>query len=274
MAVIALVSGKSSGVTCSALALALASPRPSLLVEADPAGGTVRAGYLAGEGSAAFGMHRLAAADRQSTLAREFAQHFVSLDRDHTGNRMLLPGLTDPSQAPSLARTWDQIATLLGVMDQSGYDVIIDAGRIIAESETRLSTTAYPTPMLRRADAVLLVVRTTQASITSAAPAVRILREELSHNGTGADALGLLLIEEGSFSSSNVQQELQTPVIGMLAWDPDTADVFTHGNYKRTPKALLRSARTALEGPINELVTRRRVQLRLAGVPAVAGRAS
>ncbi|MFJ8015013.1 hypothetical protein [Streptomyces sp. NPDC096339] len=273
MAVIALVSAKSSGVTCAALALALASPRPSLLVEADPSGGTIRAGYLGGEGSAAVGMHRLAAADRQSTLAREFAQHFVSLDRDLTGNRMLLPGLTDPSQAPSLARTWEQIATLLGVMDQSGYDVIIDCGRFVPESETRLSTTAYPTPLIRQADAVLLVVRTTQVSITSAAPAVRILREELSHNGTGADALGLLLIEEGPFSSSNVQQELQTPAIAMLAWDPVTADVLTHGRFKRTPKALLRSARTA-HGPINELVTRRRIQLRPTTMPTVTGRAS
>ncbi|MFI6688399.1 hypothetical protein [Streptomyces sp. NPDC050485] len=273
MAVIALVSGKSSGVTCSALALALASPKPSLLVEADPAGGTVRTGYLGGEGSAAVGLHRLAAADRQGTLAREFSQHFVSLDRDHSGQRLLLPGLTDPTQAPSLARTWGQIARLLSVMDQAGHDVIIDAGRLVTESETRLSTTRYPAPLLHRADAVLMVVRTTQASIAAAAPAVRVLREELAHHGTGADALGLLLIEEGSFTSSQVQQHLQTPVVGMLAWDADTADVLTHGAYKRMPRTLLRSARTAHQ-TINELVTKRRVQLQPAGVPTVAGRAS
>ncbi|MFI5987013.1 hypothetical protein ACIBEA_39885 [Streptomyces sp. NPDC051555] len=273
MAVIALVSGKSSGVTCSALALTLASPKASLLVEADPAGGTIRTGYLGGEGTAAIGLHRLAAADRQGTLAREFDKHFVSLDREHSGQRLLLPGLTDPTQAASLSRTWEPISRLLNVMDQTGHDVIIDAGRILAESETRLSTTRYPTPLLHRADAVLMVVRTTQASIAAAAPAIRVLREELAHHGTGSDALGLLLIEEGSFNSSQVQQHLQTPVVGALAWDPDSADVLTHGAYKRMPRTLLNSARTA-HGTINELVTRRRVQLQPTGVPMVTGRAS
>ncbi|MGV2915608.1 hypothetical protein [Streptomyces alfalfae] len=273
MAVIALASGKSSGVTCSALALTLSSPKPSLLVEADPAGGTVRTGYLGGEGTAAIGLHRLAAAERQGTLAREFAQHFVSLDREHAGQRLLLPGLTDPTQAPSLGRTWQQIARLLTVMDQAGHDVFVDAGRIVTESETRLSTTRYPTPLLHRADAVLMVVRTTQASIASSAPGMRVLREELARHGTGADALGLLLIEEGSFTSTQVQQTLQAPVVGMLAWDPDTADVLTHGAYKRMPRTLLRSARTA-HSTINELVTKRRVQLQPGGIPTSVGRAS
>jgi hypothetical protein len=273
MSVIALVSGKSAGVTCSALALTLASPKPSLLVEADPAGGTIRAGYLSGEGSAATGLHRLAAADRQGTLAREFSQHFVSLDRDSTGQRLLLPGLTDPTQAAALSRTWEPISRLLNVMDQTGHDVFIDAGRIVTESETRLSTTRYPTPLLHRADAVLMVVRTTQASIAAAAPAVRVLREELGHHGTGSDALGLLLIEEGPFNSSQVQQHLQTPFFGTLAWDADSADVLTHGAYKKMPRTLLRSARIAHHS-INEVVNRRRVQLHPAGMPMVAGRAS
>ncbi|MEV4506704.1 hypothetical protein [Streptomyces klenkii] len=260
MAVIAVASGKSSGVTCSALALALASPRPSLLVEADPAGGTIRAGFLQGEGSAQIGLHRLAAADRQGTLDKEFRQHWVSLDRTHSGQRMLLPGLTDPAQAPSMARTWDSIAVLIGATDSLGYDVIIDAGRIVPQSETRLSTTVYPAPLLRAADVVLLVVRSTQASVVSAAPAARVLREELAHHGTGADALGLLIVEEGSLSSSNIQEWLRVPAYASLEWDPDTADVLTHGQFKKTARGLLRSARSAHDR-INEIVTRRRIQL-------------
>lgn len=260
MAVIALASGKSSGVTCSALALALSSPRPSLLVEADPSGGTIRAGFLQGEGSAQVGLHRLAAADRQGTLATEFHQHWVSLDQSHSGSRMLLPGLTDPTQAPSMARTWDAIAELIAVMDHRGYDVIIDAGRIVAQSETRLNTSVYPAPLLRAADVVLLVVRSTQASVVSAAPAVRILRDELAHEGTGADALGLMVIEEGSLSSSNIQQWLHAPAFASLEWDPDTADVLTHGQFKKAGRTLLRSARSAHDR-INEVVTRRRLQL-------------
>ncbi|MFD8416903.1 hypothetical protein ACFV2Q_35080 [Streptomyces sp. NPDC059650] len=273
MSVIALVSGKSSGVTCSALALTLSSPKSSLLVEADPAGGTVRAGFLGGEGSAKHGLHRLAAADRQGTLAREFSQHFVSLDHKSSGQRLLLPGLTDPTQAPALGLTWTQISRLLGVMDETGYDVIVDAGRVVTASETRLSTTHYPTPLLHRADVVLMVVRTTQASITAAAPVVRVVREELAHHGTGADALGLLLIEEGSYNSSQVQQYLQIPVLGMLAWDPHTADVLTHGAYKKMPKTLLNSARSAHQ-TIKEHVNKRRVRLNPVGTQMITGRAS
>ncbi|MFF2374773.1 hypothetical protein ACFVUW_10355 [Streptomyces xiamenensis] len=271
MSVIALVSGKSSGVTCSALALALASPRPSLLVEADPAGGTIRTGYLGGVGSAATGLHRLAAADRQGTLAGEFQSHLYALDRE--GQRLLLPGLTHPAQAASMARTWDQLGTMLAVMDESGYDVIIDAGRIVGESESRLNTTSYPAALLRRADVVLLVVRNTQTSLNSAAPAVRLLREDLAHQGTGADALAFLVIEEGVFSASNIQQALNVPVAGLLAWDPATAEIYTHGAHKKTSRALPRSARSA-HGPINELVTRRRAQLNPAGLPLAARRAS
>ncbi|WP_424892306.1 hypothetical protein [Streptomyces sp. XH2] len=262
MSVIALASGKSCGVTVSALALALSSPRPSLLVEADPAGGTIRVGYLQGEGSAQVGLHRLAAAERQGphALATEFRRHWVALDQEHSGKRMLLPGLTDPAQAPSMARTWDAIAELIAVMDGHGYDVIIDAGRIVAQSETRLSTTVYPAPLLRAADVVLLTVRSTQASVLATRPAVRVLREELAQHGTGADALGLLIVEEGSLSSSNIQQWLQTPAYAALEWDPDTADVLTHGAFKKSGRGLLRSARTAHDR-IHEIVTRRRIQL-------------
>ncbi|WP_328373164.1 hypothetical protein OG800_49800 (plasmid) [Streptomyces sp. NBC_00445] len=271
MAVVALVSGKSSGVTCSSLALALSSPRPSLLVEADPAGGTIRAGYLGGEGTAQMGLHRLASADRQGTLAREFRHHWVSLDKEHSGNRMLLPGLTAPTQAASMSRTWASVAELLAVLDSQGFDVLIDAGRVVCESETQLSSRSYPAALLRAADAVLLVVRSTQASVVTAAPAARVLKEDLARRGTGADALGLLVIEEGSASTSNVQQWLQTPVVCALAWDPDTADVFTHGQtrLRRTTRGLLRSARSAHDR-LQELVTRRRVQLYPAHRPATA----
>jgi len=271
MPIIALVSGKSSGVTCSALALTLSSPRPSLLVEADPAGGTIRAGYLEGEGSAQVGLHRLASADRQGTLAQEFRHHWVALDKERSGNRMLLPGLTAPTQAASMARTWDSIAELLSVLDGQGFDVIIDAGRVVAESETQLSSRVYPAPLLRAADAVLLVVRSTQASVVSTAPAVGVLKEDLASNGTGADALGLLVIEEGNASPTNVQQWLQTPVLCALDWDPDTADVFTHGQMRlrRSAKGLLRSARTAHDH-LQEVISRRRLQMYPSAYPTTA----
>ena len=260
MPVIALVSAKSCGVTCSALALTLASPRPSVLVEADPSGGTVRLGYLAGAGSATVGLFALASADRQGTLASEFPQHLVALDRDRSGTRLLLPGLTDPAQAPALSRTWERLATLLQVMDGAGHDVIIDAGRMSADSQGQPDSGTHPAVLLRRADIVLLVVRNTQVSLGTALPAVRALHEDFAHLGTGADALHLLVIEEGTIASGHVAQVLQTPVAAALSWDPDTAAVLTHGVPRKSARVLLRSARTA-HGRIGEIVGRRRVQL-------------
>src|SRR5688500_15940947 len=113
MPVTALVSAKSCGVTTAALALTLASKRPSLLAECDPAGGTIRAGFLQGEVSAGFGLYHLAAAERTGpdALAQAVASHLWSMDE--AGHRKLLPGMTDPAQAAALGRTWPALSEVM-----------------------------------------------------------------------------------------------------------------------------------------------------------------
>ena len=71
MAVIVLVSAAGSpGVTTSALALALGWPRPVVVVEADPTGGSaVLAGYFRGATAPAGGLLDLVWAERESRLA-------------------------------------------------------------------------------------------------------------------------------------------------------------------------------------------------------------
>ncbi|WP_030274489.1 hypothetical protein [Streptomyces sp. NRRL B-24484] len=262
MAMVALASAKSSGVTCSALALALAAPKRTLLAECDPAGGSIRAGYLQGYGTTAqIGLHRLATADRAGTLPEVFEQHLVAFDA--AGERLLLPGLTDPAQAASLAGTWDALHRLLRVMEEDGYDIVVDAGRVCVESSTRLSESASPAVLLRRADVVLLVVRGTAASLTATAPVVKAVREDLERHGTGSGSLGLLLIEEGPHPAAEIAAHLRVPVVATLAHDPGTAEVLTNGGKVRGRFAmapLMRAARTAHE-PITLAATRRRIQL-------------
>lgn len=250
MPVTALVSVKSCGVTTTALALTLASKRPSLLAECDPAGGTIRAGFLQGEVGAGFGLYHLAAAERTGpdALAQAFASHLWPMDE--AGHRKLLPGLTDPAQAAALGRTWPALSEVMHVLaDEAAYDVFIDAGRLALESG-RLHTTLTPAPLLHQADLVLLVVRGTEQSLTLARHVIDPLRTELAERGSGSDALGLLLVEDGPYRAHQVSAALRTPVLAALPFDPGTAGYFTSGGrpprgYGRSP--LLRHARTASE---------------------------
>ncbi|WP_327249889.1 hypothetical protein [Streptomyces sp. NBC_01320] len=270
MPVTALVSAKSSGVTTAALALALASKRPSLLAECDPAGGTIRAGFLEGQVGAGFGLYYLAAAERtgSNALAQAFANHLWGMDQ--AGHRKLLPGLTDPAQAAALVRTWPALSEVMHVLaDEAGYDVFIDAGRLVLESG-HLHTTLTPAPLLHQADLVLMAVRGTEQSLTLARHLIDPVRTELAERGSGPDALGLLLIEGGPYRAHQVSEALKTPVLAALPWDPDTADYFTNGGrpprgYGRSP--LLRHARTAGE-QLEAASSRRRIQQQYPPRPA------
>jgi hypothetical protein len=263
MPVTCIASAKSCGVTTAALALTLASARPSLLVEGDPAGGTIRAGLLQGQASAGYGLYHLAAAERVGPveLANAFASHLWPLD-EQTGHRKVLPGLTDPAQAAALGRTWPALSDVLHVMAESaGHDVFVDAGRLALEAG-HLHPTLTPAPLLHKADLVLLAVRGTEQALTLARHLIRPLRAELEEHGTGADALGLLLIEDGPFRAHQVAEALEAPVTAALPWDPDTAAYLTAGGkpprgFARSP--LLRHARTATE-QVEATAARRQVQ--------------
>ncbi|MFD8928922.1 hypothetical protein [Streptomyces mirabilis] len=271
MPVTCIASAKSCGVTTAALALTLASSRPSLLAECDPAGGTIRAGLLQGQISAGYGLYHLAAADRVGPveLANAFASHLWPLD-GQAGHRKVLPGLTDPAQAGSLSRTWPALADVLHVMaDSAGHDVFVDAGRLALESG-HLHPTLTPAPLLHRADLVLLAVRGTEQGLTLARHLMRPLRAELDEHGSGSDALGLLLIEDGPYRSHQVAEALEAPVLASLPWDPETAAYLTTGGkpprgFARSP--LLRYARTATE-QFEALASRRQIQQHYPGAPA------
>ncbi|MER8236134.1 hypothetical protein [Streptomyces sp. NPDC094049] len=259
MTVIALVSAKSCGVTTSALAMTLSSTRPSLLAECDPAGGTIRAGLFQAQITAGTGLYHLAVAERagEDALAQAFAHHLVRLDA--SGNRQVLPGLTDPAQAPALARSWPALAQVMRVLsDEGGYDVVIDAGRLALESG-RLHPTLTPAPLLHHADLVLLVVRATDQSLALARHMAEPLRNELTDRGTGADALGILLIEDGPRRAHEAADALRLPVMAALPWEPDTAAYLagtSRAPRKLNKSALLTAARTTL-GHLHAAASRR-----------------
>ncbi|WP_406111573.1 hypothetical protein [Kitasatospora purpeofusca] len=267
MAVIAVVGAPGApGATTSALALLLAWPlqpgRRILLVECDPDGGAVLAGALEGRVEAVYGLRNLAVADRRGLLAQGLWEQLIDLSPAGNAERLLLPGLTDPTQAPGLAYTWEPLMEVLHGLEPQGYDVILDLGRSGATGTSAV--------LARRADVVAAAVRTTLRGLSAARPRLATLAEDLTTAGTGADALGLLLIAEGPYSGAEVSKEFGLPVLGLLPHARRTAQVLSDGgdvtDRRFVRSELMRTARSAAD-EIQLTVRRRRQRL----APAAAG---
>lgn len=277
----ALVSAKSDGVTTSATAMALASSRPVLLAELDLSGGTLRHGLLqhSGPGSGRVldgqvGLHRLPRADwaRQNesdSLAPAVDKNLWPLDG--SDSRVVLPGLTSPQQAASLGHTWPELINVFQLADQHhGFDVLADCGRLIAD-RGRLHPALNPVQVLHQADTVLLVVRSTEASVALAQPAIQVLRQELAE-ANGDSALGLLVVEEGAHAATEVAEALQVPLLAVLPFEPGAAAYATAGG--RPPRGfahsrLMRSARSYGD-QVREGAHRRRLHIRMGAAQALS----
>ncbi|MGW4380207.1 hypothetical protein [Kitasatospora sp. NPDC004531] len=248
MTVVAVLGGPGApGATSSALALLLSWPlRPGrrvLLAECDPDGGAILAGALEGRVEAVYGLRNLAVADRRGLLAQTLWEQLLDVSPQGTGERLLLPGLTDPTQAPGLAYTWEPLVEALRALEPEGYDVILDLGRSGANGPMAV--------LARRADVVAATVRTTLRGLSAARPRLAALREDLDTNGTGSDSLGLLLVAEGPYPEQEVSRQFHLPVLGALAHAPRTARVLSDGgdttDRRFIRSELMRTARTTAD---------------------------
>jgi len=249
MAIIAMVSAKGSpGVSTSALACTLAWSGRTVLVECDPAGGDILAGYLSTmDVPGGFGLLQVAKADLRGQLPDEFWGHLIDLEDPHR-RRLVLPGITDPAQATTLRPTWPGLATFLAGLELGDprYDVIADCGRL-AGADT-------PWPVLARADLVLLVLRPSNLrTVVHAAPALAQLRRQLAETAAG---LGLLLIGSGDYGPREITRRLGAPVVAHLPDDRRTAAAICGAGPLRGSRDLLRHAASA-EPAIREAAGRR-----------------
>ena len=246
MVVLASASG-SPGVTTSGLGLALTWPRPVLLVEADPTGGSaVLAGYFRGAAPHTTGLVDLACAHRDGSLAAALPGLTMQVPGSSVS---LLAGVRAHGQSRSMTGVWDALAVALWGLDGSGQDVIVDAGRLGLEG--------CPEPLVYGADLMLLVIRTDLVALSAARSWADTLREGFVAGGA-AGRLGALLVGEGRpYRSREVGKLLQMPVTASLAWEPDAAAVFAHGAAPRRrfdtsplPRSL-RAARLAIGSAID-----------------------
>lgn len=233
MSLYALVSpGGAPGVTTTAIALALTWPRPAVVAECDPAGGSILAGLYAGHLPAPRGLLGLAfeAGRGGGPLSAGPGGQIAPLDGG--GSAMFLPGLSDPRQAPGLAPAWPAIARALA--GQPG-DVIADCGRLDAGD-------GQPASVLAVAEVVGVVMRATLRQVAAARPRIEMLAQ------LRAGPTGLVLIGERGHSPAEVSKALGLPVLASLPADARTAAVLSDGVRRRASldgKPLLRAARIA-----------------------------
>ncbi len=262
MAVIALISAKGSpGVSTTSLAMTLAWPRPVLLVEADPAGGDIMAGYVRGQVPMDRGLVQVALSARHNRLAADFPGQLLDLAKPKSAvSRVLLAGLADPAQAATVAPVWDRLAAHFAHLGHSdtGTDVIIDCGR--------LSTMFAPLPLIASADIVLLVVRATLRSAATAKPAIAA-----AHHGLGTagkDRLALVVIEGGEYRAAELGKALRTPVLAAIPWRPSEAAALSDGVGRLAGSSALVRAVREMEPAIRTKVA----QLELAAAPSAIER--
>lgn len=248
MAVIALTSASGSpGVTTTAVGLALLWPRPVMLVEADPTGGSgILAGYFRGTREYDGGIVELAL----SPL--DVAEALPSVVRAIDGtNASFVAGTRSHSQRAALRDLWAPLAEAFADLEAQGQDVLVDAGR--------LGLVGAPEPILAAADLTVLVSRSSLPALAAARSWSDPANRSLEWRSPAA-----VLIGEGQpYRAQEVAKVMGMPVIASVADDPDAAAVFNRGaapgkTFNSGP--YIRSLNATVES-IRAHVTRRRLAL-------------
>lgn len=237
MAVYALTSlSGSPGVTTLAIAWAYRSARPTLILEADPTGGSaILAGPFRGEHVHDTSVLLMAERNR-SELAEWMWYHSIPLPE--TTDRRVLPAVAMPAQAKALNTTWSRIADAVkDFSSQSGTDVVVDVGR--------LGMVNSPRPLLNVADTTLILAPATLPGINTLAAGLGPLREALESQidpdrmtvvpvrasaGIGRQRRTRKAVSAAQpWSDREIAQVIApTRVLQPLPWSPDEATMYSH----------------------------------------------
>ena len=236
MTLIVLCSAKGSpGVTTTALALGLTWPVEAdgrvLVVDADPAGADIASGYL--QGAAGPGLIGVAT-NRSANVVDAVAENAVALDA--SGTRLVVPG--SPGSWRGLSPVWSRLRDLADARSDEGlWDVIVDAGRANATDAS---------PVLERADLVVLVVGSSLRAVAAARPVAARLRETRTAQQRVPDSIVLLVVgERRPYPASEVATAVGLRALACIAWDPGAAAVLSDGarpSGRFIRSALMRSA--------------------------------
>jgi hypothetical protein len=224
MAVVALGSLRSCGVTTAALALATSWPtgRRVLLVEVDPAGGTLAASLgLPPEP----GLVSLAAATRRPLEASTDPSVVIEHAQTLTDNTSILVA---PPSGEQARQTSALLEPLLGGLEKLEIDVLLDCGRLDRASPAASLFAAAALPVL--------LIRAQLADLHTAASSLDCL--------AGGERAVLVLIGDAAYPPSEVAAALGRETLGTIPDDRGGATRISsdrwHSRVARTP--LLRNA--------------------------------
>lgn len=222
MAVITMVSASGSpGVTSTVLGLAMVWPRPVLVVEADPAGGSaILAGFFRGQVDLP-GVLELVMAERAGVLADTLPRVAIPLEGSQA---QLLVGAKSPEQAAGLTRLWEPLAQVLGDLS-AGMDVLVDAGR--------LGMAGSPRPLIAQADVTVVVCRSSLPALVAARPWAASLAADVV---PGHEVRVMLVGPGRPYQAGEVARTLGVAAVGSIAWDPVRAAVYSEGAGKPKPR--------------------------------------
>jgi len=242
--VVALGSVRSCGVTTLALALAATWPkeRRVLLVELDPAGGTVAA---ASGWPPEPSLVSLAAAARRALDPDLVWEHCQELP----GGVAVLAGPASADQARSARGMLAGLAGTLGMLDA---DVLVDCGRL----DPRVPGAG----VFEGADRVVLAARPRLADLHA-------LATWSEANPFDSGRVALVLVGDGPYPDAEIAEALGVEVLARLPWDPEAA-----GTLVSVPASAREVRLSPLVRAARSLAAR--LAKELAGAPPALGSAS
>lgn len=229
MPVTVLGAVRSCGATTLGVAQAATWPagRRVLLVELDPAGGTLAA---ASGWAAEPSLVSLAAAARRNSDPEAIWEHCQHL-----------PGggavLAAPAGAEQVRSAAGMLAGLLARLGELDADVLVDVGR--------LDATAPMPSIATGAGRVVLVARPRLADLHALATFVEARTVGASRLEAGR--VGLVLVGDGPYPDDEVTGALGIEVLGRLPWDPQAAELLASlpgSDRQLRLSPLVRAART------------------------------
>ncbi len=228
------------GVTTAALALVWVWPqvtggRRVVLVDADPSGSGLLGGALQARVAIETGLLALAA-DTRAPDVDDLLAHSVALDGDR--RRFILPGISDPVQAGSLAPLWASFPDLAIDLHLAETDLVVDVGRLGHRDE--------PSGLIGDADILtVLQAPTIPATVATAAIVRRLSAARAPRSAPAPVVVG----ERRPYTVREVERALGVPCHA-LSLDVRTAEALGSGDGssgRLDRSLLLRSARSLAE---------------------------
>lgn len=206
----------SPGVSTLAVLLAAASPRPAVVVEADPDGGCLGARFdLVDEP----GLVTLAAATRRGVDTVRLVEHAQPLT---TSTSVVVAPPSGRAVSSVLVASAEALAATLRAA--VAFRAVVDCGR--------LAPTSAAWPLAQAAELVVLVARPRLDEARRLPSRV----EELQNCGA---SVGVVLVGDGPYAPAEVAQVAQVELLGVIADDPRAA-AMVNGSWG-SDRALRRS---------------------------------